>query len=316
MLLCYFVGNDFLPHLPALDIRTGGLDALLRIYKRLLPAWRGYLTCDGDIDFPRLGAVLADLGAIESVMFRKRAEAAARGNLRATNGHFEELHERAGAAAPGGRLAAAEAMLDEAEFEAHAARHGVGWGGAEEESDSQAELGAGAGGASADGAAAEEWRAAYYRDKHRLGLGAEAEEGHHALRTAFVQGVAWCYAYYYRGYSPRPPRLLPRADAAGLRGRGRGRCASWEWFFPYHYAPLASDLAETCAALASGAPAFEPGVPFEPFQQLLAVLPPASAGLLPRPVAALMRDPRITEFYPSDFQCGPSLPCALRVPVP
>ena len=34
VLLCYFVGNDFLPHLPALDIRTGALDAMLRIYKR------------------------------------------------------------------------------------------------------------------------------------------------------------------------------------------------------------------------------------------------------------------------------------------
>ena len=44
VLLCYFVGNDFLPHLPALDIRTGGLNAMMRIYKRLLPSWKGYMT--------------------------------------------------------------------------------------------------------------------------------------------------------------------------------------------------------------------------------------------------------------------------------
>ena len=29
VLICYFVGNDFLPHLPALDIRTGGVPCLV-----------------------------------------------------------------------------------------------------------------------------------------------------------------------------------------------------------------------------------------------------------------------------------------------
>ena len=35
--LCIFVGNDFLPRLPSLDIREGGLDMLLALYKGMLP---------------------------------------------------------------------------------------------------------------------------------------------------------------------------------------------------------------------------------------------------------------------------------------
>jgi 5'-3' exonuclease len=33
ILLCFFLGNDFMPHFPAINIRTGGVDKMLNAYK-------------------------------------------------------------------------------------------------------------------------------------------------------------------------------------------------------------------------------------------------------------------------------------------
>jgi len=64
--LCFLVGNDFLPHLPSLQIREGALDAIIVIYKNLLPGLSGYLTDEGKIIFTNVDIIFRDISKLEA----------------------------------------------------------------------------------------------------------------------------------------------------------------------------------------------------------------------------------------------------------
>lgn len=68
--LCFFVGNDFLPHLPSLDIRDGALDFLFNVYKRVLPTFGDFITNHGgQVNLSHVDVILAEVGAIEDYVF-------------------------------------------------------------------------------------------------------------------------------------------------------------------------------------------------------------------------------------------------------
>ena len=74
VLLIFFVGNDFLPHLPSLEIREGAIDTLLKIWKDELPRMGGYLTNHGQVDLPKAEIILEGLAKREDDIFRRRRE--------------------------------------------------------------------------------------------------------------------------------------------------------------------------------------------------------------------------------------------------
>tara|TARA_R110002050_G_scaffold225320_4_gene361235 strand:+ start:24 stop:704 length:681 start_codon:yes stop_codon:yes gene_type:complete len=122
--------------------------------------------------------------------------------------------------------------------------------------------------------APEEWKQLYYERKFAEQCG---ESGFRSqLCHEYLRGVVWVLKYYYDGVM------------------------SWNWFYPYHYAPLVSDLVNTSSFEFD----FELSKPFPPLCQLLGVLSPLSGKLLPKPYRELMTNPRSTllELYPEAFE--------------
>ncbi|KAK6825037.1 5'-3' exoribonuclease 2 [Apiospora arundinis] len=101
-------------------------------------------------------------------------------------------------------------------------------------------------------------------------------EFRHSVARAYVEGLAWVLKYYFQG------------------------CASWEWYYPYHYAPFAQDFVDIVKTKID----FKKGRTSKPFEQLLSVQPAASKHVLPEVFHDLMTDPEsdIIDFYPEEFE--------------
>ena len=106
----------------------------------------------------------------------------------------------------------------------------------------------------------------------------------------YLQGLQWVLRYYYNG--------VP----------------SWSWFFPFHYAPTATDLGRTLRSrpgqpTGSYTPAALPmSTPLDPLSQLMGVLPAASATSLPAVCQELMSadSSPLIDFYPVEFALDPN----------
>lgn len=128
------------------------------------------------------------------------------------------------------------------------------------------------------GAPAAGWKERYYATF--FGVRSEEEAlpvRKHAVEQ-FMTGVKWTQEYYTLA------------------------CPDWLWYYNMDRAPLLSDLAKFCPDL--NEVQWSKSKPLKPFEQLMFVLPPQSAHLLPKSYAKLMTDitSPLLSYYPIDFE--------------
>lgn len=88
----------------------------------------------------------------------------------------------------------------------------------------------------------------------------------------YIKGLQWVYSYYFYDI------------------------LSWDWYYPYHFAPFMTDL----AAVNEFSATFVTGRPLKPMEQLLNVLPPLSKNLLPECLGPIFD--QFKEYYPTEFK--------------
>ena len=333
--MCFFVGNDFLPHLPSLEIREGAIDRLINLYKKsvyktgvrlvalnskfkLIFNVQGFLTDSGLVNPERVQLIMQDLGEMEDEIFKNRQarELEWRAREKAKKRRQQGYQHRGPRWQPGG-VCAPSAVGAGAQVTGQEVRH--------QAADMRVAGMSHEGGASSrntvhdklkhmdnnealkkmmvDGYAVEEgsnkgvkrpleesdddeppdevrlwedgFKDRYYESK--FDVGAEDKEFRYRIAAEYTLGLCWVLRYYYQG------------------------CSSWEWYFPYHYAPFASDFLNI-GDMKNEFPLDTK--PFKPLEQLMAVFPAASRQHVPGPWGELMLDPYspIIDFYPVDFK--------------
>lgn len=287
--LTFLVGNDFLPHLPTLDIGEHAFDTILTAYREMLNQSHGYIVENGEIvNFQRFEYICESIGKLEHDILVAREAA--------TKAAMKKNSKRKPAFISSESFLTEEEM-DEVEQEKQLLYENAILEALGKSTVTFAEKSSN----DVDEASEKDFRGRYYFEKFKIILQVSSTssssnstldfgtcEQLNEIMQSYLQGLMWCLAYYVKG------------------------CVSWTWYYPYHYGPMLKDMRNLQQL--SQYITFDLGQPFTPYQQLLGCLPPLSRSLLPKPYQWLMisESSPLLEYYPSEFQVdqdGKKNPC-------
>ena len=226
---CFMLGNDFLPYLPSLKIRDGGLEIALLTYKSV--AWRvgSYLVREDGISINEryFDMMLREFATIENSYLQELTK-----SRRIRIGKIMRRINR---------LEPYEREVEATKYLEHQVRDTLHLGN-------------------------DRWRIRYYYDQFNIKYRHKKEFSRKIkpICHAYLEGMKWTLLYY------------------------QGKHDNWTWDYPYDAAPSVKDLLEHFESFDFNQYKFTKNKPVRPFVQLMSILPPESAHLLPDELGIMM----------------------------
>jgi 5'-3' exoribonuclease 2 len=299
--MCFLLGNDFMPHFPALNIRTVGIDILLNVYRETIGKTNSYLTDGKKIVWKNLHEFLENIAKQEDTLLmdehKKRDKFARR---------FTEGGGGFGRAGGGGgynnmRDNRSERNAFNNGFN-HNHNHNHNHNQNQNRSqyvakndknvlnDTEEVLGEGADIRQMDDLMmlpmkersiekyinpfSKDWEYRYYKALFDIEI---TDDRKRQICVNYLEGLEWTFHYYMEG------------------------CIDWRWCYNYHYAPLFKDLVKYIPHMDTQFLKRKDKQTIEDLVQLCYVLPRQNLNLLPVDVNIVLIQ-RLGHLYGDDYE--------------
>jgi len=276
--MCFLLGNDFMPHFPALNIRTVGIDILLNVYRETLGKTNKYLTEGNKIVWKNVHEFIEHIAKQEDTLLteeHKKRDKFARRFGDNTNNMRDNRFER--------NAFNRELNKNQNQNQNHKNEKKV-------LHDTEDVLGEGANIQQMDDLLmlpmkersvekyinpySKDWEYRYYKALFDIEI---TDERRKQICVNYLEGLEWTFQYYMAG------------------------CIDWKWCYNYHYAPLFKDLVKYIPHMDTQFLKHKEKEPIEDLVQLCYVLPRQNLNLLPVEVNIVLLQ-RLGHLYGDDYE--------------
>lgn len=283
ILMCFLLGNDFMPHFPALNIRTVGIDILLNVYRETLGRTNKYLTEGNKIVWKNVHEFIEHIAKQEDTLLteehKKRDKFARRFGDSSSGGGNNKMNKM-------------NNMRDN-RFERNVFNRELNKNQKNDKKvlhDTEEVLGEGANIQQIDDLLmlpmkersvekyinpfSKDWEYRYYKALFDVEI---TDDRRKQICINYLEGLEWTFHYYIAG------------------------CIDWKWCYNYHYAPLFKDLVKYIPHMDTQFLKRKQKEPIEDLVQLCYVLPRQNLNLLPVEVNIVLLQ-RLGHLYGDDYE--------------